>query len=242
MAHFGNLSGLDYVHPQPTKPCFSVSKRPPLTEKKRLLPCGLLPARLCATPHLVTSARQPQVAPAGGKGEQGNHNVPSAALTELQFPVSVFKGSWAQEFSFSFRGCISLLFSIKINQLYSLIPLLLRMWNVLYFCMDQQGHIPSVQSKLGCSTPGKEGRSAQAVHRVCICRRFWGLFLWIDKLQTMKAINHGLINEYIWKGPREVILSIPQHGGRINVHRPSLTGVCLLLSASTLDALTPLSI
>lgn len=96
LAHFGNLSGLDYVHPQPTKPCFSVSKRPPLTEKRRLLPCGLLPAwtaRLCATPHLVTSARQPQVAPAGGKGEQGNHNVPSAALTELQFPVSVFKGS-----------------------------------------------------------------------------------------------------------------------------------------------------
>lgn len=96
LAHFGNLSGLDYVHPQPTKPYFSVSKRPPLTEKRRLLPCGLLPAwtaRLCATPHLVTSARQPQVAPAGGKGEQGYHNVPSAALTELQFPVSVFKGS-----------------------------------------------------------------------------------------------------------------------------------------------------
>lgn len=58
----------------------------------------------------------------------------------------------------------------------------------------------------------------------------------------MKVINHGLMDEYIWKGPQKVILSIPQHGGRINVHRPSLTDVCLLLSASTLDAFTPLSI
>jgi len=48
-----------------------------------------------ATPRLITPGRQPQInlAYTGGEAVLGNQNTPLAALTKIQFPVSVFRGS-----------------------------------------------------------------------------------------------------------------------------------------------------
>ena len=96
-----NMSALFHVHLYIDEHCFNVSKGHPLTEKRRghgILSCDSSLAGMvvfCATPHLFTSGRQPQInlAYTGGEAVLGNQNMPSAALTKIQFPVSVFKGS-----------------------------------------------------------------------------------------------------------------------------------------------------